>query len=1081
MDRGGDLKITITGVNNATKVFDAVIDSAEKIGPALDDATGSAKKLKPAADEAVRAIDPLDDRFKETGRAAEEASTSIDQSARSLGDYRRSAQDTVAGLAILGTAFTMYAGQARDHEVAIMALNRTYGEAAQSYIDLANTIQGSTTFSNDQAIEAANIMGTLKRNYELTDGQIQQLIVTSADLAAVNGTTLADAAQRVAAAIRGEAESAEMLGLTMNQAAIDQDNLTLSMSNAEAGAFRFNALMEQSEFAIGAAGDAADTTTGRVQQLANDTQDAVLAFVNFTGPVGEVAAGLGSFGLQAGIAAGGIAQLGKGLMGLKSAGAFTSLIALAPALIGPVGIIAGLGLATYGAIELYGALTDVEEVSSSSQMAVDALAASYTTLGQSAADAATLTAADTLFTGITAGLDEATNDLAGFQSLWNEFGDEFQAWQAGGNVSPMILPQMIQMTEYINEFGASAEEAGYKISNMQYDLAAIISSGNVDAIRDATAAWSEFQASDQLAGDWKILHDTLNDINHEVQGWGDSTDVATAGNANLAASMDDVATAATGVTTATQAQTTALTSNTTATQEQARSADILTDALIAQEVAAAQLLKTQTLAADREIERQRANLWSGAEPMAPDVVGITDPRTLRAFSMGQLEINTALIEGAAAAGAAWKSVREYVYAVDAGSKVLALASDYADTYAKSIEYGTRSSETSLAVIAELAEEYGQLADSVRESAADMNPASVLDSTFGGVVGTAQNFARLSESIWDWSNSLTEGNKATSTLNDLNQKGLISDKTYRDGLEANHRIMLANNSVQEDALRIQAKQLPLMAQLAEEHAAYVDTIADMPAEQQLVSLGFLDQAKTAQALELAQLAAASSSEAMQASTANMVLEIANADPQLKAMLLSMGLLTEPDGVLSVNFGDVDSANVAIENLTDAVTLFAGVIGEAFGIDVKMTDNDVEGRLSRVLALLNAMDGRSVTTYVTTVGIDGGSLAAAGRAALHGGVIDGYAGGGIVIEAAEAGPELLRYPGGPNVLAVNHDYYSVPRGTSVLPAPATRDLTDRAQGGGNGPTYYGPVFQTVTLDRSRFAQRSHDLARSRNGRR
>src|SRR5690606_38708719 len=99
------------------------------------------------------------------------------------------------------------------------------GEAASQFIALADQLQSSTVFSNDQVLEAANIMGTLKRNYELTDQQIQQLIVTSADLAAVNGTTLADAAQRVAAAIRGEAESAETLGLTMNQAAIDSDNL----------------------------------------------------------------------------------------------------------------------------------------------------------------------------------------------------------------------------------------------------------------------------------------------------------------------------------------------------------------------------------------------------------------------------------------------------------------------------------------------------------------------------------------------------------------------------------------------------------------------------------------------------------------------------------------------------------------------------------------------------------------------------------------------------------------------------------------------------------------------------------------
>lgn len=1043
MDRGGDLKITITGVNNATKVFDAVIDSAEKIGPALDEATGSAKKLKPAAEEVVRALDPLDNRLDdageaaretdraltplprrldETGQAARDASTSIDQSARSLGDYRRAAQDTVAGLAILGGAFTMYAGQARDHEMTIMAIRRMYGETADSYIAFAETIQNTTIFSNDEALAAARIMGTLKQNYDLTDRQIQQLIQTSADLASMHGFTLTDAAQRVSAAIRGEAESAEMLGLTMNQAAIDADNLTLSMSNAEAGAFRFDALMEQAASSMGAAAEAAETTTGKTQQLANQTQDAALAFVNFTGPVGDVAAGLGSFGLEAGLAVGGLAQLAKGMRGFRAAAGGTGLFSSLATVIGSSG--ASVGLA--GAISAAGAAALIA-------------APAIVTLGGAVAYLA-LTQDDLMDT-----IDGQTDALTRWANSLGKGGEAYQELL-------YFVQDIRDMTTTVQEmdpFGPSLTVADTTLNSVLDELLQL----TPETFRQLEA--SLLESGIAIGNLNNLTSDQLQLVYQLVlSAWAQQTEAAIA-------------------------QATAIEQTTQAWMdyEQAQNQAAIAGINNAQ----AMEEQNRILATLQASQRDQA-LWSGAEPMAADVVDV-GPWLMRFASMGQAiaDMSALTAEGI---------VVQYDF-VQAVLDSMPTMSDYYSKYLEltpAIEQAARATadfdqvqavhsqllgDTKTDLIA-LEDAYRELADSVRESMGDMNPASVLDSTFGGVVGAAQNFARLSESVWDWSNSLAEGNKESSTLNQLFRDGLISGKTYRDGLEANHRIMLANNSVQEDALRIQAKQLPLMADLAEQHAAYVDTIADMPAEQQLVSLGFLDQAKTAQALEIAQLAAASSSEAMQASTAAMILEIANADPQLKAMLISMGLLSETKGKLSVNFGEVDSANVAIENLTDAVNTFALVIAEAFGIDIVLNDA-ASGPLANILNTLNALDGKTSTVYVNTIG---GGLT---LGAMHGGVIDGYAGGGVVIEAAEAGPELLRYPNGRNVLAVANDYYSVPRGTSVLPAPATRDLIDRAQGRGSVTTYNGPVFQTVTLEQSRFAQRSHDLARSRNGRR
>jgi hypothetical protein len=478
-------------------------------------------------------------------------------------------------------------------------------------------------------------------------------------------------------------------------------------------------------------------------------------------------------------------------------------------------------------------------------------------------------------------------------------------------------------------------------------------------------------------------------------------------------------------------------------------------------------------------------LWSGAEPMAADVVDV-GPWAMRFASMGQAiaDLSALTAEGI---------VVQYDF-VEAVLASMPAMSDYYSKYLEltpAIDQASRATADFAAVqavhsqflgdtkgdLVELEDAYRDIADAVRESMSSMNPATVLDSTFGGVVGAAQNFARLSESVWDWSNSLTEGNKESSTLNQLFRDGLISGKTYRDGLEANHRIMLANNSVQEDALRIQAKQLPLMAQLAEEHARYVDSLADRSAEEQVVALGFMDQAKAAQALQLAQLAAASSSDAMQASTTAMIAEIAAADPQLKAMLISMGLISETETGIEVNFGEVDSATTALNTLNSTLTTFTEVIAEAFGINVKMTDNDVEGRLSRMLALLNAMDGRSITTYVNTFDIGGGSLVNAGRAATGTFIlpdsqrniaarVEGMATGGHLRLVGEAGPELV----------------SLPTGSTVTNAAGTRGRLDpmgRRRGSqGASVVYKGNVIhQTITVEESALADRTRRVMSKR----
>jgi hypothetical protein len=212
--------------------------------------------------------------------------------------------------------------------------------------------------------------------------------------------------------------------------------------------------------------------------------------------------------------------------------------------------------------------------------------------------------------------------------------------------------------------------------------------------------------------------------------------------------------------------------------------------------------------------------------------------------------------------------------------------------------------------------------------------------------------------------------------------------------------------------------------------------------------------------------------MQTSTTLMIAEIAKSDPVMAKMLEQMGLISiGADGTVTVNFGDSQSQTDDLIASIDALTLALGGIPPSVTTDLYVNDY-ASDTITGVKNALFLLDGSSATTYVKTV--HSGQL----TGAMHGGVI-GYADGGVVARMGETGPELFTTPRGNWGIAATDSYYNVPAGTSVLPAPATRDIIDKARGGGNsGATYYGPVQQTIVYDESSFVQRR---AAIRSGRR
>jgi len=229
----------------------------------------------------------------------------------------------------------------------IGALERAYGSQAESINKLADEMQGLGIASNDAVRISALGAQSLARNYGFTADQITQLISVSADLSAVtfdqygNQLQLADVTQRVAGAMRGEGEAAEILGLNMSDSAVAAEAAArgmttygTSMTEAEKAQFRFTLLLEQTASSQGAAGQQADTLAGKVNAMKLEVIDGAAAFGGILGPVGEATAVLGDAALVVPAVGGAMGKIAGSAKAMSLGMAALSLAT------GPVGLVA---------------------------------------------------------------------------------------------------------------------------------------------------------------------------------------------------------------------------------------------------------------------------------------------------------------------------------------------------------------------------------------------------------------------------------------------------------------------------------------------------------------------------------------------------------------------------------------------------------------------------------------------------------------------------------------------------------------------------------------------------------------------
>jgi hypothetical protein len=277
--------VAINAKDGASKVFLALGKNAQTAAGQLNNIGKTAAtdlgKVETSAKGAASSLDVLADRSVKVGAA--------------LGG-------AVAVLAKLGA-------QAEEQRRQVAGIGAAYGDASGEILRFTDAIQGSTRFSNEDARAAAQTAATLAQNYGFTAAEVEKLISVSADLATVHGTTLADATQRLSAAMRGETEGSEALGLTLNQQAIDREGLTLTMTNQEAAHFRLNAALDQAAYAEGQAGKQAETAAGQAAQFANKLQDVTTNAGAALGPLAASASVLGDMALILPVVGSGMGKL----------------------------------------------------------------------------------------------------------------------------------------------------------------------------------------------------------------------------------------------------------------------------------------------------------------------------------------------------------------------------------------------------------------------------------------------------------------------------------------------------------------------------------------------------------------------------------------------------------------------------------------------------------------------------------------------------------------------------------------------------------------------------------------------------
>jgi len=989
--------------------------------------------IEAKADGVKRTFDEVTNGAKTMGDSVADAG---EKGAQGLDDLKKKSTEVGAAIGTAVAAVSLLGQAYVSQEQELTALRTAYGSAADEIIGFTNQLQDTTIFSNEQARDAAQLSATLARQYGFTTQEIEKVLQVSADLASVTGLDLADATERVTGALRGETEGAERLGLTLNQQSIDREGLTLTMTNEEAAHFRLNAILQQAAYAEGAAADKAKTHAGEARQLINQVQDLAASFGGSLGPIGEYASVLGNVALIAPAAGAGIGRLASGI---------TSAGSLAAAL-GPAGLAAAAIAAGAGIIYLTETADNYTDAALSAVSVTTDLTNFFTSMA-AISDPNRAGAIIALRDGINATIADAAQRQSDLDKLLS-----IQMGITNEGIS-LVNEQAMALAESITGFDSASllfldTNDDLVLSIDEVNTAVALYTANLDRLdatqqatvsKDIASLFSQTgldfeKASAQLkAWQFGLDNGTISGeqfvalIHGAAVNFGEyliANNEATSANKRLTASQSDTTKAIQDTQAAVKAQIYMYGASNSVIASYAagqREADAATEDTTAAVEAQIKVVENQastvgqtTSVINTYTESQRSSIgyaFAVTKAAADETIAMN---LVRDALKGTDEATRQVIPG----------TELLTSALDAQSAKAAAISASIDDYAKALGR------------VPLMENKTAFGFSARASAAG----TALGDAFRVAVGNTNQIGSQAQGVADWAKELINVRNETGKIDDLLARSVITQREYNDAQDAGTRIFAANAAIQDDILKIQTDQAPIIAQLTEEQQRYMDHLADLPADQQMIRLAYMDTNESLKAQQALALAAAAANgelgAAGEASAQSLIAGAAAADPYLKSLLTDMGVISVgADGTITVNFGDVKDANSDMDRLITALTDLTNALEGEFNIDIVSNALAEAGNLESLSGWLDNLNGKHSTVYIDTVG-NLGPTGGGQETALHGGVM-GYARGGVVARMAEGNrPELLHFRGGGTALAMTDGLYNVPQGTYVTPAPATR---------------------------------------------
>jgi len=219
-----------------------------------------------------------------------------------------------AGMQAIGDVETMLRDADRAAyglSASIQAANREFsvGSAAEWQLTIKEMSDQLKIYSESDIKSATASTIDMTKRLGLNADQMRQVIALSGDLA-VGRTDMAGAVERVTAALRGEAEASEYLGLTLNETYVKGwyeqrgalQGAWKDLDDLQKAQIRYSVFLEQSLPLQGKAANAVNTYDGALKLIRSTITDAVTTNGDLVAAMGQVAvvlrdnaAGIGSF------------------------------------------------------------------------------------------------------------------------------------------------------------------------------------------------------------------------------------------------------------------------------------------------------------------------------------------------------------------------------------------------------------------------------------------------------------------------------------------------------------------------------------------------------------------------------------------------------------------------------------------------------------------------------------------------------------------------------------------------------------------------------------------------------------------